>query len=353
MELYLIIAALLFFVAYLDAGVGSRRLARFCFLLVFAFSAFRFRVGPDWSGYLQQWMMIRDFSDVTSKGSEVAWWGTIWLLKSAGLPYPSINVLSSAVFFAGLYHLAVRVGRPTLVLAYAYPVLVLNMPMSGIRQALAVGLMCFASTAAYERRISRFVLVTSLAALFHVSAAAFLLIVPLIGRGRVSLGLLSFSALGVLAIFGFTSGSVLDQYSARYVESELDGAGSIYRVAILVVAAPYYFLGVRPVLIVRDGRLISRLDFLSAALLLPILLLLASALVADRFAYYLYPLQCCLLAGMSTLQVRDTRWFYVVAPVFGVMLLLVVWTANSEIFVKAYLPYRSWLFGFPAEWRQF
>lgn len=347
MELYLIIAALLFFVAYLDAGVGSRRLARFCFLLVFVFSAFRFRVGPDWYGYLNQWMIVRDISDVASKGSEVAWWAMIWLLKSAGFPYPSINVLSSAIFFAGLYHLAMRNPRPTLVLAYAFPVLVINMPMSGIRQAVAIGLMCFASTAAYERRVSRFVWVTSLAALFHVSAAAFLLIVPLLGRGRLSLGVLSFSVLGVLAAFGLTSGSVLDEYSVRYVESGVDGAGSIYRVAILALAAPYYFLAVRPVMLDRVTGLIARLDFLGVALLLPLFLLPISALVADRFAYYLYPLQCGLLAGLSTLRVRDSRWFYVLVPVFGLMLLLLVWVLNSEIFSLGYLPYRSWILGFP------
>ena len=43
------------------------------------------------------------------------------------------------------------------ILAVAFPILVINMPMSTIRQAAAIGIMCFAYNAFNDRRSILFV----------------------------------------------------------------------------------------------------------------------------------------------------------------------------------------------------
>ena len=60
-------------------------------------------------------------------------------------------------------------------LSLAFPVLIINMPMSGIRQAAAIGIMCFAYNAFNDRRLIRFVFCVIVASGFHSSAVSFLI----------------------------------------------------------------------------------------------------------------------------------------------------------------------------------
>ena len=100
-----------------------------------------------------------------------------------GLPYPVANIASSAVFFLGVHVLARRQPDPLGFLVLMFPILIINMPMSAIRQGAAIGLLCIAFVAFSDRRPLWFAFWVVLAAGFHISVLIFMLLLP-VATGR-------------------------------------------------------------------------------------------------------------------------------------------------------------------------
>src|SRR5690606_33491345 len=153
---------------------------------------------------------------------EPLWWVTIELTQRMGLPYPWLNVFSSAIFFTGVHVFARRQPDSLAFLILLFPILIINMPMSGIRQGAAIGLMCIAFAAFLDRRLIQFSVWTVVAAGFHSSSLVFLLLLPLV-RGSYSKRRLL--AAGLLAIPGgllIISGESGEIAVSRYIDSNID-----------------------------------------------------------------------------------------------------------------------------------
>ena len=225
--IYILAFSALVLLRYVSTTLSSRRLLYPPILiLIFIFSAFRFEVGCDWTGYLNQFYVygpisISDLLDYR----DPMWVGFFALQKWIDLPYPWINVFSSLIFFLGLHFMARRQEDPFAFLVMLFPVLIINMPMSGIRQGAAIGVMFLAFVAFSDRRLVRFIVLTFLASAFHSSALVFLLLSPLVHGGyshkRVILA-------GILAIPGgllLMTGEAAEVAASRYVDSGRDAAG--------------------------------------------------------------------------------------------------------------------------------
>src|SRR5215469_6794972 len=122
----------------------QRQLRRFFFavfaLLLFAFVAFRYEVGCDWSGYAFHFEGTWDWdASEALQRTEPAYWLLLVQIHAAGLDYPYLNLAMAIPFFWGLLALARRQPDPLAFLVLSFPVLIINMPMSGIRQAAAIG----------------------------------------------------------------------------------------------------------------------------------------------------------------------------------------------------------------------
>ena len=121
------------------------------------FSSLRFEVGCDWDTY----KVLFDSFSLDDSGSfrfqtaivtgEFLYVGSIWLIKFLGLPYETLNIITSLIFFSGIHVLAQRQPNPLLFFVLAFPILIINMPMSGIRQAAAIGFLCFGFIAFIEK----------------------------------------------------------------------------------------------------------------------------------------------------------------------------------------------------------
>jgi hypothetical protein len=76
---------------------------------LFFFSAFRYEVGCDWSGYLNQYLRAEygGFEEAFAD-REPIWWTILTTQHYTDLPYHWVNVVSSAVFFMGFHALALR-----------------------------------------------------------------------------------------------------------------------------------------------------------------------------------------------------------------------------------------------------
>lgn len=139
--LYVGLTTFLFLLSY---GIEKQgRIRKQVYLLVlfslFVFSAFRYRVGCDWSGYYLQLAAAANFDWSTlTRIQEPIWSAILGWTNSSDLPYPIVNVISSAIFFIGVHVFARRQPDPLGFLVLLFPILIINMPMSGIRQGAAI-----------------------------------------------------------------------------------------------------------------------------------------------------------------------------------------------------------------------
>ena len=317
-------------------------------LVLFLFSAFRFEVGCDWSGY-QNMFELQAASSLSEalRRSDPGWWTLMGLTHLGGLPYPWINVFSSAIFFAGIHVLARRQGDPLGFLVLLYPVLIINLPMSGIRQGAAIGLMCIAFTAFLDRRLIAFLLWTFAASLFHSSAAVFILLAPMV-HGEYSASRIALA--GFLAVPGavaLLTGSDAQLAVSRYVGTGVDSAGAIFRFGLLLATGLFFFVLVRGTWRKRFPQDFS-LIALGALLMVGLFpLVFVSTVIGDRIAYYLVPLQAVIFSRFPYLGRRFHSLSMTFAPYLVLGFMLLVWTNNSWLFDRCYVPYQSWIFGFP------
>lgn len=315
---------------------------------LFLFSAFRFEVGCDWTGYLNQHriQLGSTLQDALSR-SDPLWWVLIEVQTRLGLPYPWINVLSSAVFFYGAHVFARRQPDPVAFLILIFPVLIINLPMSGIRQGAAVGLIFLAFSAFVDRSLWRFIIWTLLASAFHASAAVFLLLSPLVWGNyswqRLLLGGL-LAAPGAWFLFGTEDATAA---MSRYVDTGVDAFGAAFRGAAIALSGLFFlfFLGRLWLRNFPDDYKLARIGAL--IMVAVVFVLPFSTVIADRLGYYLIPIQAMVFARIPFLAVQHDRAIYIAAPYIGLFALFAVWTQTSRLFELCYLPYQTWLFGYP------
>lgn len=348
--LYFGVANVLFLLRYALVGAqGLRRQIYYVVLLaLFVFSAFRYQVGCDWSGYYFQYLQAadKDWSHIANSRDQI-WWAILAWIRGTGLPYPVANIVSSAVFFIGVHVLARRQPDPLGFLVLLFPILIINMPMSAIRQGAAIGLLCIAFTAFIDRRPIRFALWVVLAAGFHASALVFLLLLP-VASGRYTRARLVMAA--ILAVPGamlLASGESAEVASSRYIGTGTEAFGAVFRVGILGLSAAYFFLFVRKKWMRTFPQDYSLASIGALGMALALLLLPVASVIGDRFGYYLIPVQTMIFARLPFLPFRSSQPLHSALPYLGLLLVFFTWTEISWHFHQCYIPYDSWVFGLP------
>lgn len=348
--LYLGLTNFLFLLRYALAKRGGARKQIYAVVLfsLLLFSAFRYQVGCDWSGYYFQYAGAANFdwSTLTSI-QEPIWWAILAWINESGLPYPVANVISSAIFFTGVHALARRQPDPLGFLVLLFPILIINMPMSAIRQGAAIGLICIAFTAFIDRRPLKYAIWVVLAAGLHSSALVFMLLLP-VARGRYTRGRLVLAA--ILALPGayfLASGEAAEVATSRYIDSGIDAAGAAFRGGILGLSALYFFMFVRRRWMGAFPGDYSLASVGAIGMALAFLLVQISTVIGDRFGYYLIPIQTLIFARLPFLPFRRNAALHSAAPYLGLLLVFTVWAQLSGLFQQCYIPYQTWIFGFP------
>ena len=317
-------------------------------LFLFLFAAFRFEVGCDWSGYYNQWMVAGAIeSDDALFGREPLWWGFLALAQWAGADYMLANVVTSLAFFVGVHHLAKRQADPFLFVVLLFPVLIINMPMSAIRQALAIGLMCFAYSAFIDMRLRRFLVIVAIATGFHSSAAVFFALAPFVTHQLTRDRLIVAGILALPMVVLMLVSSQADLAYSRYVESDAEAFGALFRVLLLLSTSVVFLTLMRKAWRERfpaDYNLVLLMGWASVGLLL---LLPISSVVADRLAYYLIPIQAMIVVRTRLILTRWQGQALVAGFLLGLTAFLGIWTALSSHFEQCYLPYQNELLGTP------
>ncbi len=331
---------LLFAVCFGRASAGLRSALYFVLLLgLFLFSGFRFEVGCDWSGYLNNWLVqFSSYRQAWSR-SEPAHWTLIHFLHQSGLPYQYLNVVTSGIFFTGLHMLARRQPNRLAFLALAFPILIINMPMSGIRQGAAIGLLCFAFNAFRDRRLMLYVGWVLAGSLFHSSSLLFLVLAPFVWGRLTKKNMVLASLLAAPGLFALMQTEAADVAASRYIDTGVDAAGAAFRLGILSLSGVLFQWKLAPAWR-REFPQDYKLASIGAWMMIGFLaLVFVSSVIGDRFGYYLIPIQIMIFSRIPYLKGIKNRPLLSVAPYVALSLVFIVWTQMSGHFNQCYIPY--------------
>lgn len=344
---YLLLASVAFGVR--NTPSTARQIYPIVLVFLFLLCAFRFEVGCDWSNYRNQFHVGRSFEGVDHVWQirDPLWWLLIDLIKRLGLSYEWLNITATLVFFVGLHVLARRQPDRLAFLVLLFPILMVNIGMSGIRQAAAIGFVCMAYVAFVDKRFIKFVAFIFLAAAIHSSAMAFFLLAPLVTGAYTPARLALAALLAVPGTVLIIQSAAADLAISRYVGTGIDAAGAVFRVGLVGLTGLVFFFLLRgPWLKTKfpDYRLVSvgSLGMVALAALLPL-----STVIADRMSYYFVPIQAIILARIPFLPLGRDKSVYALLAYSALGLVLAAWIALSSHYQKCYVPYQTWLFGTP------
>jgi hypothetical protein len=143
------------------------------------------------------------------------------------------------------------------------------------------------------------------------------------------------------------SGEAAELATNRYVGTDNDAAGSVFRVGLLLISGLGYCLLIQNNWVnaySEDYKLVSLGALIMCALML---LLPVSTVIGDRFGYYVIPLQAMILARIPYLPIKRARQVYAAAPYLVLGLAFLDWASLSSQFGECYVPYKTWIFGVP------
>ena len=314
-------------------------------LIYWLMIGFRFRVGMDWYNYANLYLYEQriPWADIPARREPAfvllnrvgGWVGGGPIL---------VDVISAAVFMAGLYAVARRCREPMLAIVVATPMLVVGLAMSGIRQAIALGII-FVLFARWERHgtLAR-TLFVFLASLFHFSAIFVLIYVALASRAQPVIKAVGLLVVGAILLFmARYKLEAVEAYSRLYVgaEQKLSAPGAIVQIAPIAFAGLLYLLVRRAWVRVNGDNPLDRTLAWSPLLIAP--LVPFTSVGAYRFALYFWPFAMGVWAGAPALIESGTgRLFYRGVVLVVAFAMLVGWLlfANNSF---AWLPYQSWL----------
>lgn len=308
-------------------------------LLVF-FMGFRFETGCDWYGYLHRW---NNFYQVLANwsggfGGELGFAILMGSLKSMGLPYVSLNVATSLLLVFCYFRFARLHDYRWTIITLLFPIIMVQLGMSGIRQALAGGFLLL-SFNAYMHGSKMWVAIwIVIASQFHISAIS-LLSISFIAGERISSTRLVLAASIFLPLSGLLLGERVDQYQDRYGSNEVTSDGAIFRYALSFLPVPFFYL-----YRVKLQRFFPRqyqLCLLSALILTALFpLVFLSSIALHRLNYYVVPLSIllCVYVGAVAFK-RPIIGHSIALAVYGGY--LVSWFLMSGHANVCYVPYEN------------
>lgn len=316
------------------------------FLLLFMGT--RFEVGCDFIGYLHRFLFEYDQFDlsyfITFK--EPAFHILTATIRELDLGYMWLNISASAIYLFGIYHFSKLSDNPVMLIALFFPVMIVLLGMSGLRQMLAVGFVLLGLVSFTNKKTINTALFIGIGSLFHMSAIVFLPVAYLAGR-KVSLRKLILAVLVLGPVAVVVLSDRLGLYQDRYISQiygDMSASGGLLRFPLLLIPA-FLFIKFRKKMKIfypRTFELMSLYTLFTIALI-PIALLSSFAL--HRFVYYVMPVSILTFISLSTVIFpKQSRKLGSMIPVIIYGVYFIGWFSLSQHGATCYNPYQSYLF---------
>jgi hypothetical protein len=309
----------------------------------------RDHVGPDWDAYERIFYDVRRMSLSETLAYQDPGYSLLnWLVGRLGGDLYVVNTISAGIFMAGLIRICRRQHRPLLSLALATPMLMIVLGMSITRQTAALGVIMFAIPYLEEKRLTRYVVLILVASLFHRSAILLIPMAALVSNTKISVK--AFAILAVFVLIYFAGAKArFDIYFDRYVLTEQrDPAGVVAR--LMMNAAPaVLFLWRRKIYdLPKPAHALWTWFSIFTLCMFPLLIILPSPIIVDRFSIYFTPIQMIAYSGYVEAAARRRfpfRAFHV--PGLLVLYGLAFWIwLYLGVRSEDWLPYRNTVLGF-------
>ena len=265
----------------------------------------RHEVGADWFNYMGhiERAAYHTFSEIVLLG-DPGYEFLNWVANKTGWGPYFVNTVCAVFFAWGLIAFSRLQPRAWLALTVAVPYLVVVVAMGYTRQGVAIGFAMLGLVALADRKLLRFAIFITLAALFHKSAVVLMpLAVLSVKRNRIA-NLLWLALFSVLLFRLFLQESVAT-YQHGYLEAEYQSSGAVIRVAMNAVPAGL-FLWFRSRFMLSHEESGFWTAFSLIALAFVVLLQVSPSTTAvDRLALYLIPLQLLVLSRLPEILGRQ------------------------------------------------
>lgn len=352
MLLYFVIMLSLFAMAWSVKGRSEVPLAWFRYLvcLMAVFTGFRYEIGCDYNTYKIHFDMQNPhelFENINL--IDPLYWILIDLLSYMGLWYEILNIITAIVFFFGLYLFAKSFKNPIAILAFSFPVMIIALPMSATRQALAAGILMAGFKFLMERKYVLYAAITVIASQFHSSALVFLGLLPVVSFGGTLLSWIVASPILIFGLLRAVGTAEFEIANERYIISSNDAAGAIYRTFLLFPVGIYYHVYMKRIWAIEMPHSFPLINAMSYLLIALFPLAFFYPTIADRYSQYFFIVSAIIISKMpyiADLRQKNDNAFVVFMLMFSVF--FVSWSALSWQIQECYNPYEIWLFGFPS-----
>ena len=309
------------------------------------FAGLRFFVGCDFESYVIRYQESQNLSWSAILGK--AEWGfgiMTAIFAKAGLPYAAFQAFATSLIIILYAKFALKHDQPIYLLALFFPILILQLGMSGMRQAIALGFILLAYSAFIDQKRVMIGVWIVAAFLFHNSAIILLPIAFLAGRD-ISLPRLIAGFIILTPIAALFLGERIEVYSDRYVEQiygSQESAGAWYRYLFTVIPVAA-FLGLRT-------RIKQQFPEVYPLLLLGALFTIAisatayiSSVALHRLTFFAMPLSILMTLYVARVMTRDTvRIQLAWLGFFGAY--MAVWFVTSRHATVCFQPYQNFTF---------
>lgn len=346
MLVYLSIFFTLTFLGYVSRDNQARIALPFVLAFLLVFMGTRYYVGCDFTGYLNRFVNPRFFEftwDDMIEG-EAGFNLLLNSIRDADMDYMWLNVFCSAIFLACTWIFCRAHRRPLLILAVLFPVVIIQLAMSGLRQAMALGFLMVATVHFMRGRPVWTGVMILVGSTFHTSVIALFPIALLAGRKITSAKLIAAVVL-LTPVAGWLLGSRLDVYVDRYVDEaygEMSSGGALIRYTLVVIPAIWFlrnrklvqeaFPGVYPLL-----QLFALIIFALA----PVALLNTVAL--HRLTYYVMPVSLLMFVYTSLVTARQRTSLRALLPAAVYGFYSISWFLTSRHASVCYIPYQTYM----------
>lgn len=308
----------------------------------------RYETGCDFFGYMLRFERLYENFDLpTLIGSHEAGFHLLnALIKKIGLDYVWLNLAASLIYLICVFRFARLSPRPLLLIALFFPILLVQLGMSGLRQALAVGFLLMALVQFVEKKrllSAGWILV---AAQFHSSAFVFLPLAVLAGR-EVSVAKIAGALIVIGPLAGLLLSEEMEMYSARYIEQvygENSSSGAFFRYIVACIPAVLFEFRKKRVK-AAFPETYEMFRVFSLATFAMILVFPFSTVVFHRLLYYLLPVSLLMFVSVTMVLPQRTKISgdFLAIPVLVLGVYMIGWFSLSRHADYCYVPYQTYL----------
>ena len=321
----------------------------FAFLYVFfvLFVGTRFETGCDFGAYLLRFKFLSAEFEPLANVAEPGYYLLSYLVKSFGLSLLWVNVFGALIYFYFYIRFSRNHPNPILLIALMFPLLVVQLSMSGLRQALAVAFLMGALDSFFKGKRMGVVLYILLGSTFHQSAIILLPLALMVGRS-FSLFRTVAAILVLLPAAVYLMSSRMDVYQDRYLSEssgDMYSGGAVFRLGLLVLTSILFEVYRRRM----EWRFpnhynLMRLFSLISFALIPVMFV--NTVVVHRLIYYVVPMQLYTMAALpwAIYVSNKTIRLAAIVPLALYAAYIFVWFSISRHARICYVPYDSYLF---------